>query len=109
MEAVDSDTNDSSELDEEDNGEHNTGNSSDEDGDDGPVSPCHIDDLTSQIKWDHEEMQAGFADESAPVPHNGPSGSHPGVNRRCNDPFKCLQDCGLSYSFLAWLAASSNE
>ena len=57
VETVESDTNNGSELDEE----CDAGNSNDEDGDDGPVGPCHIGDLTSQIKWDCEEMQAGFA------------------------------------------------
>ena len=66
VETVKSDTNDGSKLDEKDDGECNTGNfSSNDDDDDGPVSPCHIGDLMSQIKWHSEVMQAGFVDESA--------------------------------------------
>ena len=111
LQTVESDTEDGTDLDENDNAQ---------DGDDGHLSDIEevddstehgdLNDLLKAVVWNYDDLESDdeFQDEAAPSFYDGPVGNKR-VNNLFNDPFECLTIAGLSYEFVARLAASSND
>jgi Transposase IS4 len=107
---------DDADLDEEDDGNWSLADSEEEldeeSEDEGNDATEHgsLTDLLGSLVWKYEDLPAegGFVDEAAPCVYDGKVGNKR-VNHLYSDPFECLQLAGLSYEFVARLAANSND
>ena len=111
VETVESDTDDGSELNEDDNAaDGDDDHNSDLEEVDDSTEHGDLNDLLKAVVWDYDELEdtEEFADDTAPSFYDGPIGNKR-VNSLFQDPFECLKLAGLSYEFVARLAASSND
>ena len=82
---------------------------------DKPVEPIEGDlrTIMGELDWKFEELKEGdppVIDKYQPRNYDGPEGLRRGVGTLFSNPFECLQVVGgLDYSFVANLAANSNE